>query len=428
MTAFSRLPRNARVCVLIEPLWAMFGPLVIYYAPIYQKARGLDAVQMGTINSAAIAAGFVFFLLASPVTDRLGRRWTSLIFDLLSWTAAMLVWAFARSFVWFLAAAVLNALVRIVIVSWNMLITEDAQAGQRSTIHGWMYLISSTGGIVTFAGGLFVSRFGVLRAMPVIYVIGSISMTVMFILRHFSTVETKAGLILMARKRDKPFLPEVFSQFHLARKALANKRFLSSFFVYVIANSIYSMDFYRVLFLGEVKHIAPTVVALIPAVGAVLSLGVFFFLLPRLEARAATGNQYGKDAAILAKASLFCAVCQIAVILLPDSGALPAILAVGMIQSGFIVLQTFRDAVFLNGTGELERGSLYSLIQALTFLVSIPAGWLGGFLYSKNVFLPFIVSLALYLASYAVARSMGRMAGKEDDASASGYTGEGNRE
>jgi hypothetical protein len=226
-------------------------------------------------------------------------------------------------------------------------------------------------------------------------------------------VETQAGLILLERKKGKPFLGEVFSQFQLARRALANRRFRASFFVYVITNAVYSMDFYRVLFLGEVKHIAPAVVALIPAVGAVLSLGVFFFLLPRLEARAATGNQYGKDAAILATASLFCAACQIAVIILPDSGALPAILAVGMIQSGFIVLQTFRDAVFLNGTGELERGSLYSLIQALTFLVSIPAGWLGGYLYSKNAILPFIVSLLLYALCFAVARSMGRMASKE---------------
>ncbi len=416
MTAFSLLPRNARICVLIEPLWAMFGPLVLYYAPLYQEARGLDAVQMGTVNSAGIAAGFVFFLLASPITDRLGRRWTSLIFDILSWTVAMLVWAFARSFVWFLVAAVLNALVRIVIVSWNMLITEDAQAGQRSTIHGWMYLIGSTGGIVTFVGGLFVASKGVLSALPVIYVLGSVSMTMLFLIRHFTTLETKAGRILMEKKKGKPFLPELFAQFSLARRALADRRFLASLCVFVIANVIYTMDFYRVLFLGEVKRIAPVVVALIPAVGALLSLAVFFLLIPKLEARSPSGNQYGKDARILSFASLFCAACQAAVIFLPESSALPAILAVGMIQSGYIVLQTFRDAVFMNGTGELDRGSLYSLVQALTFLVSIPAGWLGGWLYSKDPVFPFIVSLVLYLCCFAVARAMETMAGEEEEA------------
>lgn len=150
MIALKLLPQNARASIKLEPLWALFGPLVTYFMPLYQKELGLSEVQMGIINSAAIATGFVFYALASPITNKLGRRYTSIIFDSIAWSIAMLVWAFSRSFGWFLVAQVLNSVVRIVVVSWNLLITEDATDQERAAIYGWIYVIGAFGGLSTF--------------------------------------------------------------------------------------------------------------------------------------------------------------------------------------------------------------------------------------------------------------------------------------
>lgn len=397
MSPYSTLPRNAKACILTEPLWALFGPLVAYYAPMYQKARGLDPEQMGLLNSAALATSFLFFVFAAPITNRLGRRWSSLIFDTLAWSVTMVLWAFARTFSAFFIAAVLNSFVRIVIVAWNLLITEDAEPGQRSTIHGWMHLINSLGGLTTFAGGLLVAAYGVLNAMPVLYLAGAGCMTFMFIVRHLSTQETATGRILMAKSAQRPFLTEVVAQFGLATRYLKSKRFISGIGFFVMINAVYTVDYYRVLYFGEAKLLDPATVAFIPAFSAITSLLVFFFVMPRFTKRSTKSDEYSRNAKALAVAALVGAISRAAIIISPTGSAIASILASGVAQAAFMATMTFRDATFMNGMSDMERGSQYALIQAMTFLISIPAGWFAGWLFARHPALPYAFSILVYV-------------------------------
>jgi len=143
MVPFKKLTKNARTCIAVEPLWALFGPLVTYFMPLYQQKLGLNEVQMGVVNSVGIAAAS-FLSVVTPITNRLGRRKTSIVFDLIAWGISMILWAFSRSYIWFLAAAITNAAVRVVNVSWNLMLSEDATNEQRPTImHGsiWQALL-----------------------------------------------------------------------------------------------------------------------------------------------------------------------------------------------------------------------------------------------------------------------------------------------
>ena len=119
------LPKNARNAILVEPMWALFGVVIMYYAPLYMIGVGLSSAQVGLLGSIMLAFSFVFQTLAATITNRLGRKRTSLIWDLVSWTLPMLIWAFAHDFAAFLLAAILNASVRIVSVSWSLLVIED---------------------------------------------------------------------------------------------------------------------------------------------------------------------------------------------------------------------------------------------------------------------------------------------------------------
>lgn len=400
MNEYRTLPRNARVCIAVEPLWALFGPIVQYYAPVYQRALGLTDVQMGVVNSAHIAAGFLFFVVAAPITNRMGRRTTSMLFDFLAWTAAMLVWAFARSFYAFLVAGILNAVVRIVIVSWNLLITEDAQPSQRASIHGWIYLIGSVSGFITFAGGLIIDRFGVIPSMRIIYIAGGVSMTSMFVIRYFLTQETAAGIAIMERSRRESFAQAVFAQVGHAGQALRDPGFLKRLGVFFVANAVLYVDFYRILFLQEAKSLPPFVIAVVPAFGAVLSMALFFLVMPRLSRK--------NDAGLLEWAMIGSAAAQALMMFMP-SGSVPlAIVATGILQTGYFLVQSFRDALFMNYAHESRRGELFSLVQALTFLLSIPFGWLAGVLYSVNAALPFALASGLYLGGALLARSISR--------------------
>ncbi len=401
MVKLKTLPRNARTCIMVEPLWAFFGPTATFFMPLFQKQLGMSEIQMGIVNSLAIASGFVFYSLAAPITNKLGRRRTSLIFDILSWSLSMVVWAFAQSFAWFLAAAFLNSIVRIVFVSWNLLISEDATEEQRSTIFGWINIIGTFGGLTTLAGGLFIDRFGVVPSMRWIFALGSLTMTSMFVIRFLGTDETKAGLYLMEKTRDRSLVSLVAQQAPKAVAAMKDPFFLRMIGVYIIANAIQAIDFFRILYLREEKVLPSVLVSSLPALSAVASIFVFFYVVPR------QGSKKGKDS--LAFSFLFCLVAQVLFVLMPKGSIPSAVLVFPSLQAAYALLATFRDTTFMNGTDSELKSERFSLTQTLMMLFSIPIGWLAGWLYSLSPHAPFLFASLLYALGFFLARSLSRL-------------------
>lgn len=388
MIALKLLPQNARASIKLEPLWALFGPLVTYFMPLYQKELGLSEVQMGIINSAAIATGFVFYALASPITNKLGRRYTSIIFDSIAWSIAMLVWAFSRSFGWFLVAQVLNSVVRIVVVSWNLLITEDATDQERAAIYGWIYVIGAFGGLSTFLGGIVIQKFGLVPSMRIIFILGSLSMSAMFVLRFIWTKETVPGQYLKEKLKKEPFFKLVLQQIPSAREALSDGNFLVMSGIYILANAVLSIDFFRILYLAGKKLIPSWAIAIIPAAGAISCMAVFFLVLPRRTHIAHEKSlKYG---------FLLSFLFQGAFLLIPNRSAVLAILIVSGLQTSYFLIQTFRDTVFMNTVRSDRKSELFSLVQALMMFFTIPMGWLAGWLFELSQNLPFILAIVIY--------------------------------
>ena len=57
----------------------------------------------------------------------------------------MLLWAFAQGFEYFLIAAMINAVFRIVYTSWTCLVVEDAPAGLEAARRAGMAAVAITG-------------------------------------------------------------------------------------------------------------------------------------------------------------------------------------------------------------------------------------------------------------------------------------------
>jgi len=398
MIGFRNLPRNARTCIAVEPLWAFFGPMVTYFMPLYQRQLGLSEVQMGFVNSVNIAAGLVFYTLAAPITDRMGRRRTSLLFDFVAWSLTMAIWALSRSYAWFLVAAVTNAVVRIVYVSWNLLISEDASDEQRSTIFGYINIIGTFGGITTLLSGTVIARFGVEQAMRAVFWIGAATMTLMFVLRYVGTSETKTGAYLIEHSRKEPFLRLVARQIPKAGQALKDPFFRRMAGIYFIGNAVLSIDFFRILYMKDIKGLSSFVVSAVPALSAVVSIFLFFVVLPRRKSR--------KNGELLSTAFLACAATQVLFIVMPKGSTLAAVLVFPSLQASYALFQTFRDTVFMNGTAPEQKSDRYSLIQVVMMLLSIPVGWLAGLLYSIAPQLPFALAAILYALGFLLARGL----------------------
>ena len=398
MTRYRNLPANARVCIAVEPLWAFFGPMVTYFMPLYQKELGLNEVQMGLVNSIAIASGFFFYSLAAPITNKLGRRKTSLFFDLLSWSFSMVVWALSRNFIWFMVAAVSNSVVRIVHVSWNLLISEDANDEQRTTIFSWINIIGTFTGFATFAGGMIIDRFGVVPSMRIIFAAGALILTLMFFLRFFGTRETAAGEFLKKKTKGENLFRLVGQQLPKAGQALRDPFFVKMTGIYFIGNAVISIDFFRILYLKEQKLLSSFVISAVPALTAFASIFVFFFILPRQKKL--------RNQDHLANSFLLCMVSQLLFMFMPKESALAVMFIFPSLQVSYALFQTFRDTVFMNGTGPEHKSERFSLIQGLMMLFSVPMGWLAGLLYSISPHLPFLLAGCLYGAGYLLARSL----------------------
>ncbi len=74
---------NSRACIYTEPLWGIPYSLYVPYMSVYMLALGLSDVQIGLIATIGLISQMFFSVLGGVITDKLGRRMTTLIFDLI---------------------------------------------------------------------------------------------------------------------------------------------------------------------------------------------------------------------------------------------------------------------------------------------------------------------------------------------------------
>ncbi len=398
MPLFQDLPRNTRNSVVVEPLWALFGGVIFYFAPLYMKDLGLSDVEMGLINSAGLLFSFVFFLLAGPITNKYGRHITCLVWDCFSWTVSMVLWGLAEGFWWFFAAVFFNSAAKITQVSWNLLISEDAREDQRVKVFALVNLFGQLGGIVSLGAGLLLDTFGVVPTMRFTYLAGAVSMTTMFVVRSFFTTETENGRRVRESYRHTPLLTMVRGQLSSLLNAAKDTHFsvLTGLFLVVVAVS--SFSFFQILYLKDILGYTNTELAIIPAVNSVLTVLLFTAVIPRIP-------QGGERLGLLVGFAA-CVAGAVAFLFL-GRGMLWAVLAVqGLGAAALVLIFTYRDSVFMNSVKEHQRAELYSLVNLLAMLLSVPTGWFAGWLSTVNVVAPFWSLVGIFVVGTGLALSL----------------------
>ncbi|MGI8748347.1 MAG: MFS transporter, partial [Deinococcus sp.] len=285
LRALAGLPRNARNSIMMEPLWAIFGTVVLFYAPLYMRSVGLSSTQIGLLGSLTVALSFLFQLFAAPITNRLGRRRTTLIGDLVSWTVPMFVWAFAHSFAAFALAAVLSASGRIVAVSWSLLVIEDVEAEQQPRVFGIFNLIITGCGLLTPLIGWLMLRYGVTPTLRGFYFLGGIGMTVMFFWRNAITSETVNGVAAMRQHSELRVAESLRHTLEVVAGMRGHVGLMGVTAFYVLTVFIEQLSLFQILFLRETLHFGAGALSLVPPVAALVTLLLYGLALPRLAGR-----------------------------------------------------------------------------------------------------------------------------------------------
>ena len=141
------------------------------------------------------------------------------------------------------------------------------------------------------------------------------------------------------------------------------------------------------------KHLS-----IIPGVSAVINLVLYVVVIPRL-------TRHSEEKKLSAALGIS-VIGSVIFLLVPAGSYLMLYLSTSVLAIGQFIMQTYRDAVFMNRVGEHEKADMFAAVQTLTTLASIPAGWIAGYAYSKSPVLPFILVLLLFLMSLVTAHNL----------------------
>ncbi len=404
---FKRIQGNARGCVVYEPLFIIPYSMFMTYASVYMLKLGLSETQIGFIASLGLVLQIFTSFISGDLTDRMGRRKALLVFDLVSWSAATLIWAVSQNFWYFLVAAVLNSFQKVPNTAWYCLLLEDTDPKDRSIVFTALQVIAVVGGLFAPLGGLLVSHFSLVPAMRIMYFIAFASMTLMFIARNYATHETEIGIRKQKESSGMKWT-ETFAQYVDAVKSIAaNRPLLIIFGVYILFNFQMTLqNTYLSIYLVEALRFDDALIALFPAVSSAAMLLLMVFVIPRFrQHRTHPYMIWGFSLSVVSKLILIAAA--------PGSVVLVTISTM-LAAAGSIVASPYLEAAVANSIDDEQRAKMFSLLSVLVLVFISPSGIIGGWTYTIDPRLPFVLIIAAFLLSILLMISFARTGEKQE--------------
>jgi len=364
------LPRNSRITVFLEPYSSALACILTFYAALYMQGNGMDARQIGLIATIAAMTGMLNQFVAAPITNRLGRRRTLLLFSVICWSIPLLLWTLAAGFTLFLLAAVIFSFSRITSVAWYCVATEDVCDDHKSKIFGLLFITGSIGGLATAFAGPALEKFGLVPSMRFLYGFAFVSMTLMFIIRHVLLTETRAGSELNDLHAGMTLGQTFRRHLSVVAASLKDREFRRLTLVYMLFNFAFAMSFVQILFINNVLKLTLTEISMMPPVTAIVSVTLFRFVVPRFRK---TGEKN-----MLAMALAVYVSGLFLLLLIPHGNLGLTLLASALIAAGAYLFQVCINAAMNNRMGLLHKADVYSAIQLLVTLAVIPAGYVAG--------------------------------------------------
>jgi len=392
-------------------MWGVPFNLYVPYAALYMLELGASETQVGVITSLGLGFQMLFAVVSGHITDRLGRRRTSLIFDLASWSVPTLIWAFAQSTAWFVVAAVINASVRVVHTSWTCLMIEDAPASQRVHVYSWLQVAGIIAGFVAPLAGLLVGRLTLVPAMRILYLFAFVMMTTMFLVRNRCTHETQVGLAKMQEAASFK-LGEVVQDHRRVLSSLLRSPYTVLVFLVFAVNNIHVVirrTFFAIL-LTEGLGFSKEAVALFPAIQSAVMLGVFVLAMPALARLTPS---------LALTSGLAAGVAGYVLLLLSPGASYPTVIGSSVLTAySAAVCFAVVESLLANAIENSERAKTMAILQVFLFALSTPFGAIAGMLSEVSERLPFVLLALLLVASLAVTAIIGRFHPTERTATA----------
>ncbi len=409
ITTLKSLKGNPRGCVYPEPLWGIPFNLYAPYVSIYMVALGLSDKQIGLIVSISWSFQIILALLSGVVTDKLGRRLTTLIFDILSWSVPALISAFAQNFWYFLAAGIINSVWRITHNSWTCLMVEDADENQLVDIYTWIYIANLLVGFVAPLAGILIGAFSLVPTMRGLYIFAAIMFTLKAVVTYQMTQETQQGVVRLHETRHQSVF-DMLSEYKVVFRGLLQTPqtlYTGGIMLIISISTLISGNFWGII-VTEKLHIPAQNLAVFPFVKSAIMLLFFFIIMPKIK-------QFHYKLPMTIGFLGFVA-SQLLLITAPNQGYFFLIISAFLEACSFAAVSPLVDQMVVLTINPKERARIQSILYVGIILLTSPFGWIAGTLSGLDKDLPFILNIALFAVGAVLAFLAGNASQKRNTA------------
>lgn len=387
---FIELKGNSKWSIITEPLWFIPFSLFTPFASLYMYQLGLTSEQIGVTISVGYALQVVFALLGGIITDKLGRRTTTLIFDFVSWCIPCLIWAFAQNYWWFLLAAVVNAGYQITNTSWYCLFIEDCPSEHLTNGFSLIYMAGMLSVFFSPIAVYYVNQYSVVEAVSVIYLLSGISMGAKCILLYIFGGETKLGEKRKQETKEISYHELLVGYKDVFISILHSSRMLFVLIFMAITNIILitTTSFFS-LYITEKLYLSDELVAVFPVIRTLIML-VFVMGLQNVMNRLTmkTNLLMGFVCYILS---------HIVLLMSPDNSLLLVMIYTILEAMAYAIILPRKDAIMGSFVQTKDRSRVYAIFNGGMIALSAPFGVIIGELFAYNMAYPFILNIFLFL-------------------------------
>ena len=396
------LKGNPRACVYVEPLFAIPYNLYTPFVSVYMAALLLTDKQIGLVASVNLLFRAVFALLGGAVTDKLGRKTTTFIFDMCSWSIPCLLWACSQNIWWFIAGAAFNGIYQITENSWTCLLVEDAEKSDMVKIFSMIHLAGQLAVIITPLAAFLVNKLTIVPAMRIVFLFSFLSMTAKFILLYKFSDETQTGKIRKKETSQMSIFKIISGYGQVFRQIFSSPGMIlalsiSTFFA--IATMI--MNNFFGLYVTKKLSIPESYLAYYPILRSIIITVFIFVIQPRI-------SRFGLRAPMLIGILLY-AASHVALLLAPDKNL--------VLPIGYIILEACAHGLFMPRKDSImalliepsERARINGILTTITLSISIPFGYLAGWLSDTDRRATFLLDIAIFALAFAVIAASGKL-------------------
>lgn len=391
---FEKFGKNTRTCIFAQPMWGIPYNLFIPYASIYMIALGLTSRDIGFVTAVGFIFQMIFAIVGGFVTDRLGRRVTLFVFDIIAWSLPTFIWTFAQDFNYFMAAAILNGAVRASYTSWACILVEDSKMEDRVSIFSWLAVADILSGFFAPLAGWLIMKFTLVPAIRGLYFFAFISMTAMIFIRRYFTLETAVGVIKKEEAKKHSIWEEI-REYKIALGLLvANPAALVAFYLIFFNNlHIQLRNVFLGIILNEGNGIPKEAIAIFPAVNALIVFIFTIFVIPLLGKKSSTMPLFFGFLSLIASYGF---------LFFPQDGTFFSVMISTIVGAvGMAILPPFINSDLANCINPNYRAKTMAIVLAGTFGGSAPFSYFTGYLSELNPKYPAMFFIVMCITGIA---------------------------